>query len=336
MYMVALASICLSKQDFLNRNETLHDMKITEVEASDNTLRMAANFTGKRYVSVIALNTAMEPSDAACSDGIIKDISPPVFSNVSFENAKWAESIYCHDNKTWLLRANLVKVPISYSLACKYTCTTEHNDRFLDSLSSADGKIDNNSNTTFDIFEERINVQSEFLCSVLPRYEPMTVIYLPSDHFIMHWTTAEDVSQLRDFYVGFGNDASEKDTPELLRYVSTGKKPYFQLHHTGFGIDKEFFVFLKGVNKAGLETILTIGPVLIDQTAPNFRTVPAVNFEADFIVVGWQNDTFYDDEQTEPIKRILFQIGIYFMKLRLFLTCIYCILLKKKNISKRL
>ncbi|WAR31809.1 hypothetical protein MAR_034351 [Mya arenaria] len=63
------------------------------------------------------------------------------------------------------------------------------------------------------------------------------------------------------------------------------------------------------INKAGLERIATIGPVLIDQTPPLNKTLPQVLSESEHIVFGWDISTFYDEEQSAQIDQIFFQFA---------------------------
>jgi len=58
-----------------------------------------------------------------------------------------------------------------------------------------------------------------------------------------------------------------------------------------------------------LDNFYTFGPILIDQTPPLNKILPNVIVEKDQIVFGWDDYTFYDDEQTEQIDQIYFQIG---------------------------
>ena len=310
LYKVGLAERCLTIKDLHQDNGTYDDCNIDEIEAPENTIRLPANFTGKRYVSVIALNNAMEPSQPACSDGITKDISPPVFHNVRLANAKWAETIYCSEYATFLLRSDLVKVNISGSKGCDRICSKSNNLPFLESLPDEGNTEFNSPNKSIGTVNSDIMEVTDFICSNIPLYKGNTLIYVPNDHIFLTWEIKEEFSQIQDFYVGFGQDASESNAPSLLNYVSTNRKSFFKLHHAGLGTDTEFFIFLKGVNKAGLKTVVTVGPVLIDQTPPRFKTVPTVKIEGHSIHIGWENDTFYDDEQMNPINKILFEIGI--------------------------
>lgn len=314
VYRVGLASRCLSKMELYEANTSKSNSVIADVLYPENSLRLPANFSGKNYVTVIALNNAMDPSEPACSDGISKDTSPPQIRNITVANAKWTESIYCSENITWFLRSDLVKVQLRRSDACRGTCNSPLQLPFLESIRS--NLL--SERTINAIGTEDINIESDFICSEFPEYDS-NLIYIPNDHIFIKWDFEEDISQIHDFMIGIGKTSSEKDTPGIVRYVSTSKKTFFKISHAGIGTNSEFFIFLKAINKAGLHSIAPIGPLLIDQTPPNYLMVPDVKITGDYLIVGWENDTFYDDEQTDTINRIMFQIGNYF-KLQLFLN----------------
>ena len=263
-------------------------------------------------MTVVALNNAMDPSKAVCSDGISRDTSAPKFRNITIVNAKWSESLYCDDNTTWLLRSDIVKVPLRKTLECKRACKQSMDIPFLNSIPSL--RVSADQNDTFALLQNNSiqkddsNAESDFLCSNFKAYDT-NIIYLPNDHLVLSWDIEDSISQIRDFFVGFGKTASEANSPSLANYKSTGNKKTFKIHHAGIGIDDEFFIFLKAINKAGLITIIPIGPTLIDMTPPRYTSVPGVQIDGDNILVGWNNDTFLDDEQTEMISQIFFQIG---------------------------
>ena len=302
LYRICLAKRCLSKLELYQMNESLPEITFREVTNSENILKMPANFTGKRFASVIALNNAMGPSDAVCSDGIIKDVTPPEINNLTIKNAEWQESIYCHENETWLLQSNLRKLRLYNTQNCSPACIFEINHRLIDILPE-----------TFNVthLKNVTNPPTDFLCSKFPVYDTKNIIYLPSDRIVLGWNTVEETSQILDYYVGFGIDPTESDAPGLIDYASTSKKTVFKVNHIGVGTDKEFYLFLKAANTAGLESVVPIGPLLIDETPPRYREIPGVKIDDDNIVIGWEKDTFYDDEQAEQISHILFQIGNY-------------------------
>lgn len=297
-------------------NASRSDVTFAEAVYPENVFTLPANFTGKRYVTGIALNNAMDPSEAVCSDGITKDITPPVLYDVVIENARWAEQLYCYDNTTWLLRSDLIRMKLSNTQICNAACGTATTWELPEAFAfteDSDAIFECLLNRTLDLVdltnEKNTSTISDFICSVFPLYDNNNMMYLPNDHLFIHWNVEEDLSQIQDFYVGFGRDDSEKLAPELLSYISTDKKTNFKMHHDGIGTDLEFFIFLKAVNKAGLETVLPIGPILIDETPPHNQSLPEVIIEGDDIMVGWHHDTFYDDEQSTQIDRVAFEIG---------------------------
>ena len=296
-------------------NDSLPDVTFAEVDYPNNILTLPANFTGKCYVTGIALNNAMDPSNAICSDGISKDTIPPVLHGVVLEHARWAESIICDGNTVWFLRSDLVKLHVESIENCDKLCESEKPFELLHAIPFRDDpqeEIENLQSQLGGVWKQtdknNSTMFSSYLCSVFPRYDPNNVIFLPNDHVILNWNVQDEHSQVDDFYVGFGADVSERHSPGIVNYISTAKKPSFSIHHAGIGTDEEFFIFLKAVNKAGLETILSIGPVIIDETPPQYKNLPSPIIDGDSVVVGWENDTFYDDEQSTPIDRISYEI----------------------------
>ena len=299
--------------------ESTPDTFFAEVIYPDNMVQFSANFTGKRYVTGIAINNAMAPSDPVCSDGIVKDIFPPTFLNITIENARWRESLYCFENKTMFLRPDLIGVKLADVQLCNSVCGLEKRWPFIETIPEMVGEGAITESVLIEplirsefLSEKNESVISGVLCSELPVYDSTSLIYLPNDHIQLNWNVSDDLSQRAEFYVGFGESESETVAPGLVDYQSTDKKFFFKVNHVAIGTDKEFYIFLKAVNTAGLETIMTIGPVLIDQTPPKFNQIPEAVVGDENVVVGWNADTFYDDEQTAEIHRISFQIGILY------------------------
>ena len=269
-----------------------------------NAIEIPANFTGRRFVSIVALNNAMEPSAVVCSDGISRDIYPPKITDIRISHASWTDSIYCHNNETWFLRSDLTKVKIPYSEKC--ACGLDSESPFAEALPIRSDIQDYSS--VFD-YLQKLNQSLDYLCSVFSEYDSNKILYLPNDRIEMQWSIENDISQSDEFLVGFGTSAEEEDTPILVDYVSTHSKRFINIHHAAIGTDELFFIFLKAASKSGLSTVIPIGPVLIDETPPIVNTVPEVMIGMGNIIVGWNEDAFHDDEQTTPIDRIKFEIG---------------------------
>lgn len=84
--------------------------ELAKIPFTQSSFRVTANFTGKKYVCIIAINNAMVASKAACSDGITRDDTPPHLINLHIKNARWSESLFCHGREAWLFKSDLTKV----------------------------------------------------------------------------------------------------------------------------------------------------------------------------------------------------------------------------------
>lgn len=296
-YIIGVANRCLNSTEL---NNILHTPDIdykTECSFSVSSARIKANFTGKRFVSVIALNNVMIPSVVVCSDGITRDIFPPEIRNLYVLNAKWSASVVCHNGFPWLLDPSLVKVNLSDIIACKEMCNS-HDEHYP--IVSALPTV------------SRIMIDfpiSESICSELRHYDENAVIYLPDDYLLLSWDVEQQKSEVYDFFVGIGSDPTEYTSPGVEDYKSTAGETFFKRQHEGIWLVKLFYVFIKAVNKAGLQKITTLGPILIDETPPLYKEIPSVEIIGENLIVGWENDTFYDMEQQEQINSVYFQIG---------------------------
>jgi len=294
LYRLGVSHRCLGKNELYNFTDIPDILVYREMPFSEQSVRVPANFTGKRYVTVIALNNAMEPSEAVCSDGITRDLSPPEIRNLTLQHGRWSESIMCSDTDVFLLESNLQKVKLHNTNSCKQLCQSVSETPTIAALLLL------NSETKNDV--------SDFLCDRFHLYTNDTIVYLPNDHIYLQWDLLETGSQVNDYYVGIGYDVTEYVSPAIA-YMSTEQKTLFKMRHDGMGSNELFYIFIKVSNKAGLDNIYTLGPVLIDQTPPLSTTLPNVFVEKEQIIFGWNDTTFYDKEQTAQIDLIFFQIG---------------------------
>ena len=300
LYELSLADRCLSSGELIKKNAT--NTSFFEAKFPDSALEINATFLGKRFVTVIAINNAMEPSDVLCSDGITRDIMPPEIINIALSHAKWSYSTYCMDNSTWILRSDLVKVQLNESHAP--SCDSNPRSALVEALPIG-LEIDEHLP-----FSNTIEGTNNTLDELFNSYDANQMIYIPNDRIHLQWDAIIYTSPIDEFLVGFGRTSDESDAPSLIDYETTHTKKFFEIRHAAIGTDGEFFIFLKAVSKTGLETIIPIGPVLIDESPPNVKDIPDVSMEDGNIVIGWDVDTFYDDEQTESIDMIKFQIGM--------------------------
>ena len=295
MYRVGLAERCLYA-DEVTKNHS-HVIAFSEVLHSEKSVIFHTNRTGKLFVTVVAFNNAMEPSKPVCSDGVTRDDTPPSVVNITLQNSKWSESIVCANNIAWLMHSSIKTVKLHQSFNCQQRCSAAPNVYAMFSLIPTMHTPDS---------DEAV---SDFMCSNLPDYNPERVIYLPNDHINLRWDVSESGSQIQDYFIGFGDNP--QGNPNIVGYHSTNRKPYYRQKHEGIGGNLIFYIFIKAVNRARLEKKFIFGPVLIDETAPLYKEIPHVQIIDKHIVLGWENDTFFDLEQTTQIDQIFFQIGNY-------------------------
>ncbi|XP_053396792.1 uncharacterized protein LOC123551182 [Mercenaria mercenaria] len=296
-YRIGLAARCLGQTELYNFTSIPDIEFYVDVPYTESSLRIPANFTGKRYISMVALNNAMSPSKAICSDGIKRDLSPPEIRNLTLEHGSWSETIVCHEGRAWLFHSSVSKILLHNVSSCIDICNESPQNHFLASALPTNNVQNIDSET------------SDFMCRRMRKYRNDTIIYLPTDHINLVWDVEENGSQVDDNFIGIGIDPSEVNSPSIHNYQSTAKRTSFTCRHEGIGSDELFFIFLKVVNKASIESVTVLGPVLIDETPPVCTSVPKVDVLEENILVGWANDTFYDIEQKELISSIYFEIG---------------------------
>lgn len=297
MYKVGVSDKCLSKEDFMLLDEILHSSEYYEVNYPETSVRVQANFTGKKYVTVIAINNALQSSEPACSDGVTKVIDAPALGNISLQNAKWSPSIYCVNDKAWFFNSELLRMPLFSDTVCKARCSNISTDNEMYEILP----VLNSSKTERDL--------SEFLCQNLPFYNRKTVIYLPNDHISIKWNVEEDKGHIKDFLIGIGKSPGKRSSPEVRMFQSTRGNLHYYINHLGLGSNEEFFIFIKAINKANLESIISFGPLLIDETPPLYRQMPVISIHSKTVQISWEDGHFYDTEQTEKIDQIVFQFG---------------------------
>ncbi|KAH3774481.1 hypothetical protein DPMN_175863 [Dreissena polymorpha] len=187
------------------------------------------------------------------------------------------------------------KQPLFNNTACSSICTTNSTISPIADYLQTKLAASTNSDT------------AEFLCKTLNLYTDQTVIFLPNDYIFMQWDIENGNSQIEDFYVGFGSSPTEREYPNILDYKSSDRKLNFRHQHEAIGSTELFYIFIKAVNKAGITSVATLGPILIDETPPLWRSIPNVSIDGEKVVFGWEAGTFFDEEQTGPINQIVFQ-----------------------------
>lgn len=112
--------------------------------------------------------------------------------------------------------------------------------------------------------------------------------------------------------MGLGLDRSTASAPDVQPLTPTDGRQFFHLTHTGLGHGDIFYLFLRVLSKAGLESQLTIGPLIIDVTPPDVTQPLTVVVEGDLLVTAWTHGMFTDSEQPRGVEFVYtFRVGEY-------------------------
>ena len=299
-YKYAIANRCLTVDEMLGNETEVVGAVVDTMGNTTDTFFSGLNINITRYnVTVIAYNNAMEPSRPGCSDGVIVDSTPPIISEVFINGVSLKPGIACFKNMQYIVWANRTKQALNSS-ASGYdnSCTNVvqlgliPTRRVVMSISASEKVLTNYYlNQTFD-----------------PSNKP----YIVRDSMDISWQYSEDESQINDFKVGFSSNAANVLNPDIIGYQTTKTQASYKHIHTAFGHGSTVFIALKATNKARLDTTTMIGPIVFDQTPPDFRGTISVVIQPAYVVVHWASDTFVDDEGA-LIENFEVAIGRYFL-----------------------
>ncbi|XP_070204014.1 uncharacterized protein [Littorina saxatilis] len=282
-------------------------MTVPEMEASDNVTEvefgnmasLGIPSEGRYYVSVVAYNGALAPSEVACSDGITYDTTPPALLNLSLSHARSGHMLGCTQRgQVWLVNNNLTRVALdSNATGCTVVCplpVSLHDVTHLPMSSS-------------QVVEKEL---SDHYCRNLPKMSEDSVIVLPSDYVMMTWQGHDTESEMEEYYIGMGGDRTTSSAPDLLPFTPTHGHVSYHARHVGLGHGDLFFVFLQAQTKAGLNVTLTLGPVVIDVTPPDVTQPLTALVKEGYLLVSWQGNVFDDPEQPPGVEfDVTFRVG---------------------------
>ncbi|KAK3103998.1 hypothetical protein FSP39_023536 [Pinctada imbricata] len=290
-YLVAIGPECLPKNELISKN--ISD-EYHLLQTSSNEARLPLKTIGKNFVSVVAFNNALEPSDVACSDGITFDRSIPKVYNLNISLAKTDSNVGCLHEEPWMVTANLKRIRLpSNSSECASICK---------------GKDDTDYVALLPILVKPFQEdKASFLCRYLPMNND-TVIYIPDDTIHVEWSILKSMSQISEVYIGFGSLRSQHLNPDLLSFQKAIHPGKYTKHHTGFSNGEIIYLYLKTQSKTGVASTSVVGPLLIDETPPICPSSLPVQVANDAVSVNWNSSTFTDKEQMEQIDEILFSV----------------------------
>ena len=122
-------------------------------------------------------------------------------------------------------------------------------------------------------------------------------------------TTVRFVYSAQNFHVGAGSSRTSASSPDLIPLVSTHAHHSFH-RHSGLGQGAIFYLFLQATSKANLQTLLTMGPILVDSTPPRVTATLTAEVDGDHLAVSWEKGVVVDLEQPRDIEfEYTFRVG---------------------------
>ncbi|KAK3088800.1 hypothetical protein FSP39_023833, partial [Pinctada imbricata] len=294
-YRVGVDDHCMTSEELLHSNHNASQISHL-FETEENVIKVLLRGEGKYYATVIAYNNALQPSEPVCSDGIVYDTTPPMVDNFIIDNGHCREVIACFNNSVYLIMDNFTAVELVQSQACLNRCLNASESNIIKFLN----KIQTPSNQ---------KLFSESLCQRLDVLSDNWFIYLPSDKLVLNWNLTEDRSQTREVMIGLATSDKYGTLPDIQGYIQTRRLNTYSRLHNGIDRGVPFYILIKAVNKADLETVASIGPVIIDETPPQYNGGLNVEMDDNFVYITWHNDSFSEMEQKEQFGDVLFRIG---------------------------
>ncbi|XP_061168898.1 uncharacterized protein LOC133178166 [Saccostrea echinata] len=288
-YRVEISNTCLTQQ---NQSHINYPSKVFTFDIEESKIKLNVNETGSYIATVTAFNYAYEASIPVCSDGILYDTTPPVISTVKVHNMKMAPAIGCLNGETWFITESVEKYRLEPSSECFTLCSNKSDHDMLKFIPESAYSTENWS------------------CSDVKDFDK-TVFYLPNSKIYVNWTAFDNESDIMDVFMGFGSSLSSRVSPDIMDFTLTPHQQYVHIYHSGLSSSSLFYLFVKVVNKAGKDSIVSIGPNIIDETAPVCVKKPNITIKNITVVVSWTSDTFQDTEQEEEIGTIHFRLRKY-------------------------
>ncbi|XP_022103295.1 uncharacterized protein LOC110986023 [Acanthaster planci] len=236
---------------------------------------------GRYYVTVIAYNRALEPSEVVCSDGVVIDGSPPELSQIVIGYVRmWPGLAKDAEGRTWYIDERRRKTELfNASSGCSSKAA------MVDDLSVYPEMVSTNDSSVI--------LRGDLDCLWIPAIEEK--FFLPTDkHVNVSWMGEDPESSIYDYQIGYTLD----HRPDFVASISTSGHDHFVMYHPDISHGSVLHLILTAVNKAQLSTTKGIGPVIVDTTPPIFVGHVAVRVEGEYLVAEWGDDGFTDDEDT--------------------------------------
>ncbi|XP_019617771.1 PREDICTED: uncharacterized protein LOC109465072 [Branchiostoma belcheri] len=293
-YMYGFAEDCLTLEnvtEFGNTTNTTSTHAVWE-----------ATHQGLYHCTIIAFNSALEPSEPVCSDGVTIDVTPPVITDLSVDNLHYTPGVIRgKDGVVWLVDSSGLRHPINQPSPTCRNVSQEVDDvnlwpaqNLLSNGTEHPGYSDNDCLTTGSFSGNG---------------------YLSRENRLsLRWTGEDPESEIYDFEVGLSSTLSP-DLPDILPFTSTNAHPHFTTYHPDLDEGKQFYLVLKAINRAQMSTTKVLGPFIVDVTPPVFSSVIEVTLEenngSQALVARWDSrpTSVHDIDDTGKFYKFEYSVG---------------------------
>ncbi|KAK3099491.1 hypothetical protein FSP39_005250, partial [Pinctada imbricata] len=293
-YQYGFDTQCIPKANFqldvpnsgLNETYSLHASYTVESE-------------GKYYITVVAYNRALDPSDPVCSDGVTIDTSVPSVKEVKIEGSR--------------VKGGLIKD----STSSNYYVVGE--DRDLRIISNPTVTSDCISKATeitdlemlpFEKFPNGTIVQVDggiFCSNTSAAPSELDPMLSKSSMMYIEWSPVSPPAGIYDYEVGLSSTAGSS-SPDVMAFRSTRQHAHIRIMHGDVPDGALFYIIIKTISKAGVEGIQTIGPCFMDTTPPDFTGPITVTYSDGYLMATWSSTAFLDAQDSYPLE-MEFAIG---------------------------
>ncbi|KAK3100189.1 hypothetical protein FSP39_015958 [Pinctada imbricata] len=284
-YQYGFDTQCIPKAKFqldvpnsgLNETYSLHAYYTVESE-------------GRYYITVVAYNRALDPSDPVCSDGVTIDTSVPSVKEVKIEGAR--------------VKGGLIK----NSSSSTYYVVGEDRNRRLISNPTPDCIYKATETEDLDMLPlERltngtiVQVDGEIFCSnTSAASSELDSMLSKSSMLYIEWSPVSPPAGIYDYEVGLSSTAGSS-SPDVMAFRPTRQHAHIRIMHGDVPDGALFYIIIKTISKANVEGIQTIGPCIIDTTPPDFTGPITVTYSAGYLMASWSISAFLDAQDSYPL-----------------------------------
>ncbi|XP_078696223.1 uncharacterized protein LOC144924666 [Branchiostoma floridae x Branchiostoma belcheri] len=290
-YLVSIAETCTSTDNMTSVGNNSFVVNTTSTHVT-----WKAPHPGTYYSTVVAFNRALEPSEPVCSDGVTVDSTPPVLREVVVDSAQFKPGLLRDGERNmWMVDRDGYRQPAP---ACGNVSRKVDDIELWPLLRLPNGTVHpgNTNDSTCQLYGE-LSVKA----------------YVSRENmFSAHWYGDDQESDIYDYEVGLSSTESP-DLPDILPLTSTNSRPHFSTYHPNLGEGRQFYLVIRAINRAQMETTKVLGPYIVDSTPPTFSGQIDVTLEqqnGQHLLVGrWEDDAFSETDGDDALLVFEFAVG---------------------------